>query len=60
MAEKEGLIYETGGTAQQEQKPQAYCDRQGPKYDNDVSLKSWLRNGNAETKPSFDKHKAGR
>lgn len=55
MAEKEGLIYEKGGTPEQEHRPQSYCDRQGPGYDNDVKLSSWLRNGDATTKPSFDK-----
>jgi hypothetical protein len=30
-------------------------DRHGPKYDNEVDIKSWLRNGNAATKPGFDK-----
>jgi len=49
-----GLVDETAATPAQEQKPQAYCDRQGPGYDNDVSLKSWLRNGDATTKPGFD------
>jgi len=52
--EQEGLIYETGGTAEQEHRPQAYCDRQGPGYDNDVSLAGWLRNGKAEGKPGYD------
>jgi hypothetical protein len=28
----------------------------GPGYDSDVSIKSWLRNGDATSKPSFDKH----
>jgi hypothetical protein len=28
----------------------------GPGYDNDVSKRSWLQNGDATTKPSFDKH----
>jgi hypothetical protein len=29
-------------------------DNAGGKYDNDVSIKSWLRNGDATSKPSFD------
>jgi hypothetical protein len=31
-------------------------DAHGPGYDNDVSKRSWLQNGDATTKPSFDKH----
>lgn len=40
--------------------PQAPEDRQGPHYDNDTPLSSWLRNGNATTKPAFDKSNAWR
>lgn len=36
------------------QAPQSVNDRHGSKYNNDVSIDSWLRNGNATTKPSFD------
>ena len=63
MAEdKEGLIYEPTPTLKQEQKPQAYCDRQGPGYDNDVPINGWLRakGESAEGKPGFDKLRQGR
>lgn len=50
-----GLVDETGGTDAQEHRPQGYCDRQGPGYDNDVPLSGWLRNGDATGKPGFDK-----
>lgn len=62
MAEdKEGLIYEPTPTLKQEQKPQAYCDRQGPGYDNDHKM-DWIRGvgESAEGKPSFDKLRQGR
>jgi hypothetical protein len=41
------------------QAPQSVNDRHGDNYDNDVSISSWLRNGNATTKPGFDKHRSG-
>ena len=34
--------------------PEFKVDQQGDKYTNDVPLSSWLRNGNACSKPSFD------
>lgn len=37
-----------------DQAPQDPVDKHGPKYDQDVSISSWLRNGDATTKPSFD------
>ncbi len=43
------------------QAPQSVNDKHGPKYDNDVAS-NWLRGmgkGEAEGKPSFDKHKSG-
>lgn len=40
--------------------PQDIEDRHDAKYDNDVPLSSWLRNGKADTKPSFDKDNAWR
>jgi hypothetical protein len=46
--------------AKDEQPPQCPEDKHGPGYDDDVSLSSWLRNGNATTKPSFDKGNAWR
>jgi hypothetical protein len=33
---------------------QAPEDRHGPGYDNRVNINSWLRNGDATSKPSFD------
>lgn len=36
---------------------QAPEDRVGPKYSNIVPITSWLRNGDATTKPGFDKGK---
>lgn len=42
------------------QAPQFPEDQRGPKYDNDVPLSGWLRNGDATTKPSFDKGNAWR
>lgn len=47
-------------TGRQMQAPQSKNDKQDTKYDNDVSISSWLRNGDATTKPGFDKHRAGR
>lgn len=44
------------------QAPQFPEDKHGPKYDNDVAS-NWLRGmgpKEAEGKPGFDKHKAGR
>jgi len=43
-----------------EQKPQQPADQHGPGYDNDVSTKSWLRNGDATSKPQFDQGNAWR
>jgi len=43
-----------------EQKPQQPADQHGPGYDNDVSTKSWLRNGDATSKPAFDQGNAWR
>ncbi len=40
--------------------PQDIEDRHDEGYDNDVKLSSWLRNGDATTKPSFDKGNAWR
>ena len=42
------------------QKPQDPIDHHGEKYGNDVPVSSWLRDGNATTKPSFDKGNAWR
>ena len=50
------MLDETGPIMQA---PQSVNDRHGEKYDNDVSIKSWLRNGDATTKPGFDKHRSG-
>ncbi len=41
------------------QKPQCPEDKQAPGYENDVPITSWLRNGDACTKPSFDHQKKG-
>ena len=37
------------------QMPEDAHDNRGGRYDNDVSADSWLRNGDATTKPSFDR-----
>lgn len=57
-----------GGTGKADMKPadlsdylpQAPEDKQYPGYANDVSISSWLRNGNATTMPHFDKGNAWR
>jgi hypothetical protein len=49
----EGLVSEPTPSMADEHRPQAYCDRQGPGYDNDVPAKSWLRS-DGEKKPGFD------
>jgi hypothetical protein len=46
--------------AADEQAPQSYCDKHAASYDNTVPLDSWLRNGDACSKPSFDKQNAWR
>lgn len=50
----DGLAYQPVPTLEEAYNPQAPMDRTGPGYSNDVSLKSWLRNGDATTKPGFD------
>lgn len=52
--EAEGLIEQAPCEGPECQKPQAAEDRPAPGYDNDVPLSSWLRNGDACSKPSFD------
>lgn len=42
------------------QAPQAVNDKHGAKYDNDVSISSWLRSGDATSKPGYDKHRGGK
>ena len=40
--------------AKDESQPQTPSNQREPGYHNDVSLSSWLRNGDACSKPSFD------
>ncbi len=47
------------GKAMDEQKPQFRSDQHEIDYDNDVPLKSWLRE-DATTKPGYDKLQAYR